>query len=173
MAAEVSEWEEVDGYIPATDNDIHTGHLTLDEAKLHCDQLSGCVAITYRATPDAAGRVWAYLKGGKTVHGSDKRWKSLIKQPAGLMRIRIHNPFEFAVEVCWVDSSARVPPICYGTASAHSRLNLSSYEGHHFVSKRLVWTATASGGGGGGETHNLDVREAIMAAHGWDHREWM
>ena len=79
-----------------------------------------------------------------TVAESDKTWASYTKVPAGLMDISFSNPFEFPLELCWVDLTAGVSPICYGTVAPSGEYNMSSFAGHNFITKRLAWTAAAS-----------------------------
>ena len=60
------------------------------------------------------------------------------------MDISFSNPFEFPLELCWVDLTSRSAPICYGTVAPSGEYNMSSFAGHSFITKRLAWSAAAS-----------------------------
>ena len=146
-----TQWEEKSGFIAATTDDLEVVFVTLDEAKRKCAASHRCEAITHRVDAvDSDGRAHFYLKAGKSVSESDRSWVSHIKRAAGLMDVVFTNPFPFPLELCWVDMAAAATPMCYGAAAARSDRNLTSFAGHHFVSKRLVWTDTASPPAGGG-----------------------
>uniref|UniRef100_A0A7S4B8A8 C-type lectin domain-containing protein n=1 Tax=Chrysotila carterae TaxID=13221 RepID=A0A7S4B8A8_CHRCT len=163
--SEETKWNVKQGFIPGTKADVDTGFMTLQQAKDMCAARGDCLAITYRGAIDDVGPMHVYLKGDTTVAESDKSWTSLIKRPAGLMDVNMYNPFSFPLELCWVELSGGVAPICYGAAAPKSTKNLSSFAGHHFVSKRLVWSASI--GGSGGE-EALRVREELRG-YEWDH----
>ena len=57
--------------------------MTVEEAKLRCESLAKCQAITFRDSADVKGKVHLYLKEDTTVAEADKTWTSLIKRPAG------------------------------------------------------------------------------------------
>ncbi len=147
--SEETQWEEKPGFIAATTDDLDVVFVTLDDAKRRCAANHRCEAITHRIDAvDSEGRAHFYLKAGKSVAESDRSWASHIKRAAGLMDVVFTNPFPFPLELCWVDMTAAATPMCYGAAAARSERNLTSFAGHHFVSKRLVWTGTAPPGGG-------------------------
>ena len=128
------------GFIPGTKPDVDTGFLTLDEAKLACEKKSACLAFTYRSAPETKERVHVYLKADSTVAESDKSWTSYVKRPAGLMDVTFANGLPFPLELCWIDMVGTAAPACYGTmACCGGTKNMSSFAGHNFVLKRLVW----------------------------------
>ena len=111
-SAEETRYDMKPGFIPGTKDDVATGHMTLDEGKRRCTAEPKCTAITYHGKPDASGQVFVYLKADTSVAEADKTWTSYIKVPAGLMDISFSNPFEFPLELCWVDLTSRSAPIC-------------------------------------------------------------
>lgn len=139
----VAKWTVKGGFIPGTKDDVETGFMTVAAAKKRCEQLSKCVAITFHAKADVDTEVHVYLKQDSTVSETDKAWTSMVKRPAGLMDVIFMNELAFPLELCWIDLVGSVPPICYGTVQPGSSKNLSSYAGHNFVLKRLVWSLTA------------------------------
>jgi hypothetical protein len=146
-AGEEAAWEDKAGFIGATTADVESGHMTLVEAKRRCASSSRCEAITHRNAElkaDPGGTAFFYLKAGKQVSESDRTWTSFVKKPVGLLDINFHNPFDFPLELCWVDITGAVAPVCYGSAAPRAARSLSSFDGHHFVAKRLVWSASAS-----------------------------
>ena len=139
----VAKWTVKGGFIPGTKDDVETGFMTVAAAKKRCEQLSKCVAITFHAKADVETEVHVYLKQDSTVSETDKAWTSMVKRPAGLMDVNFMNELAFPLELCWIDLVGSAPPICYGTVQPGSSKNLSSYAGHNFVLKRLVWSLTA------------------------------
>ena len=105
-----------------------------------------------------------HLKPEATVSESDKSWTTLIKIPAGLMDVQWHNGVSDPIELCWFDAAGAVDPICYGTITPGAVYKLSTYEGHHFVAKRLVWAATA-GDVSTKPAHELEGVKSILTAN--------
>ena len=49
-------WDVKSGFIPGTKPDVEgTGFITVEEAKLRCEQRSDCLAFTFRDAPDVKG----------------------------------------------------------------------------------------------------------------------
>ena len=95
------------------------------------------------------------------------------------MDVNFFNPFTFPLEMCWVALEGGVAPVCYGSAAPQATKNMSSYAGHHFVSKRLIWTATQGGakqrvaGESAAEPRSSSGLLSInsrLEAYSWDHR---
>ena len=63
----------------------------------------------------------------------------MVKRPAGLMDIRFNNPLSIPLELCWIALEGGAKPACYGTVAPGGSKNMSSFDGHHFVLKRLAW----------------------------------
>lgn len=179
---EVTKWDTKGGFIPGTKDDVETGWMTVDKAKDRCARLSECLAVTFRGAAEVTEPVFAYLKRDTTVAEADKTWTSMIKRPAGLMDVNFINQLAFPLELCWIDLVGTAAPICYGTVQPSSSKNMSSFAGHNFVLKRLVWSliatsaarglAGASGvGGAAEESRSGDGALPITArqrAHEWE-----
>ena len=161
------------GFIPGTKPDVGTGFMTVDEAKLACEKKADCRAFTFKAAPDIKEKVHIYMKEDSTVAETDKTWSSYIKRPAGLMDVEFRNDLAYTLELCWIDMIGSAAPACYGSvAGGGGTKNLSSFAGHNFVLKRLVWSlpasaATAKGtdAGGGGATIAIAARQR---GHEWE-----
>lgn len=65
-------WTVKPGFIPATKPDVDAGFMTVEEAKQRCAMKHDCLAITFRDSPDAQGRINIFLKSDATVSESDK-----------------------------------------------------------------------------------------------------
>ena len=126
------------GFIPGTKPDVDTG-ADVEQAKRACEARQ-CLAFTFRDAPDVAGGVHVYLKADTTVAENDKSWSSFIKRPAGLMDVNFFNRLDFPLELCWIDMVGSAAPICYGTVQPGGSKNMSSFAGHNFVLKRMVWS---------------------------------
>ena len=141
---DVTRWDIKSGFVPGTKDDVETGFMTVEAAKKRCEQLAACLAITYRDKADVKTEVHVYLKQDSTVSETDKTWTSMVKRPAGLMDVNFINELAFPLELCWLDLIGSAAPVCYGTVQPGSSKNMTSYAGHNFVLKRLVWSLTAS-----------------------------
>ena len=168
-------WDMKLGFIPGTKDDVWTGHVTLEAGKLKCVEDARCTAITYRGRPDAAGQLFVYLKADTTVSESDKTWVSYVKVPAGLMDVSFSNPFDFPLELCWVDLTAAVAPVCYGSVAPMGEHNMSSFASHNFITKRLAWTASAAAvaadAADAADAPSEEARAVIVSKHMSGH-EW-
>ena len=95
------------------------------------------------------GEDHVYFKPDTTVAENDKSWASFVKRPAGLMDVSFKNDLPFPLELCWIDMVGTASPACYGTvACCGGTKNMSSFAGHNFVLKRLVWSLPAAAAAG-------------------------
>jgi hypothetical protein len=141
---DVATWTTKPGFIPGTKSDVETGFMTVEEGKRRCAARNDCLAITFRDVPDVVGKVHVYLKPDSTVSDSDKTWTSMIKRPAGLMDVNFYNPLTIPLELCWIAIEGGAKPACYGTVAPGSNKNMSSFDGHHFILKRMAWSSSVS-----------------------------
>ena len=141
---DVTTYDVKSGFIPGTKPDVDNKFLTVEAAKKHCEKNPDCLAFTIHGPATTKEAVWVYFKGDVTVAEADKSWSSFIKRPAGLMDVQFSNRLDFALELCWVDMVGSAQPICYGTVAPGAWRNMTSFAGHNFVLKRLVWSVSAS-----------------------------
>ena len=111
-----------------------------------------------------------YLKADSTVAESDKTWSSFVKRPAGLMDVNFVNELAFPLELCWIDLVGSASPVCYGTVQPSSSKNMSSFAGHTFVLKRLMWSATAAAAAASSTGAASDEIQIVprQRAHEWE-----
>ena len=163
------------GFIPGTKPDVDTQFVTVEQAKLICERKAECLAFTFKAAPDVKEKIHVYFKQDTTVAENDKSWASFVKRPAGLMDVSFKNDLPFPLELCWIDMVGTASPACYGTvACCGGTKNMSSFAGHNFVLKRLVWSLPAAAAAGAATTASTDAAKAkplVIAARQRGH-EW-
>ena len=132
-------WKFKQGFVSVTRDDLEVAFVSIAEGKQRCERMPRCAAITFRSGPAAGQALWIYLKAEATVTEGDGAWASYVKQPAGLLDVHFDNELGRQLDVCWVDVGGRAAPSCYGAVRPWSSKSLSSFVGHYFVMKRLLW----------------------------------